>query len=348
VVKKGAWSREEDFVIFKRFSEIGSKWSKIAAELPGRTENSIKNRFYSTLRSFATEQINRTKSKKNISHNSLQVSALSLSKLLTYFPLALEEIASHIELYKDLNSNFDYSSKIKSKFLSFKTKRPSGYTLTQIVNNSTNVSNICDLNFHLNNRNIKITPKMSRQIEEIHYNDLNLYYNSKLEAIFKVYKDINRTKNSINKKLNEKISEIVEKNTQNSSEKLDDSLNINYSQNQTESICNLISQMDNLENNLQTNRCSSNNADIAINLVPNYGKGLHFHENQKTSNFLPFYEIESNDKTLNLIFPDGNHFYNTNEYKNFLNSSCFNSDYLYNFDLYLDESRSILLDGYFK
>ena len=49
-VKKGKWSVEEDTSIFNMFQSAGPKWAYIAKFLPGRTENSIKNRFYSTIR----------------------------------------------------------------------------------------------------------------------------------------------------------------------------------------------------------------------------------------------------------------------------------------------------------
>ena len=49
-VKKGNWSIAEDELIFNLYQKYGSSWSKIAKYIPGRTENSIKNRFYSTLR----------------------------------------------------------------------------------------------------------------------------------------------------------------------------------------------------------------------------------------------------------------------------------------------------------
>jgi len=57
-VKKGEWTTEEDRVIFELQSSIGPKWTEIATNLPGRTENSIKNRFYSTVRRM---KINATK-----------------------------------------------------------------------------------------------------------------------------------------------------------------------------------------------------------------------------------------------------------------------------------------------
>lgn len=61
-IKKGGWSPEEDVIIFNVFQTIGPKWAFIAKYLQGRTENSIKNRFYSTIRKIdnkkkATEEI---------------------------------------------------------------------------------------------------------------------------------------------------------------------------------------------------------------------------------------------------------------------------------------------------
>ena len=49
-IKKGFWSEEEDEVIFREYRARGPKWTEIAKLLPGRPENAIKNRFYSTIR----------------------------------------------------------------------------------------------------------------------------------------------------------------------------------------------------------------------------------------------------------------------------------------------------------
>jgi hypothetical protein len=54
-IVKGNWKIEEDFKIFIIFKIFGGKWSKIACFFQGRTENAIKNRFYSTLRRKAAE-----------------------------------------------------------------------------------------------------------------------------------------------------------------------------------------------------------------------------------------------------------------------------------------------------
>lgn len=49
-VKKGNWSDEEQNLIFDNLYVHYTSWSSISRVLPGRTENSIKNYFYSSLR----------------------------------------------------------------------------------------------------------------------------------------------------------------------------------------------------------------------------------------------------------------------------------------------------------
>ena len=49
-LKKGPFTPEEDRILLQKQAELGNKWAQIAKYLPGRAQNSIKNRWNATLK----------------------------------------------------------------------------------------------------------------------------------------------------------------------------------------------------------------------------------------------------------------------------------------------------------
>lgn len=56
--KIGNWSKEEDQILLKEFERVGAKWTEIAQALPGRTDSSVKSRFYSSVCKLRPKSLN--------------------------------------------------------------------------------------------------------------------------------------------------------------------------------------------------------------------------------------------------------------------------------------------------
>lgn len=82
-VKKGLWTVEEDFLIMVFYKKYNGSWKKISPLFEQRTENSIKNRFFSQLRKIASYHI-QSKEKKFSSK-------IKLETLLNYLNEATNE-----------------------------------------------------------------------------------------------------------------------------------------------------------------------------------------------------------------------------------------------------------------
>jgi hypothetical protein len=100
-IKKGDWTEEEDQLIRRLAKEMNMQWAKIAKFLPGRTDNAVKNRWYTYTRSKASE------ADPDFIENALPLnkSAQKVHKKQPVIPkLCLEQVLPDVPLKFDLNN----------------------------------------------------------------------------------------------------------------------------------------------------------------------------------------------------------------------------------------------------
>ena len=97
-LKKGDWDLAEDYIIFKAYMKFGSKWKLISKHLKSRSENSVKNRFYATLRRHALESV------KDYEIKSEMLMKMKKIFLMNFLEKALNEKTLIIDSYINQNT----------------------------------------------------------------------------------------------------------------------------------------------------------------------------------------------------------------------------------------------------
>ena len=150
-IKKGKWSLEEDLFIMVFYDKLEKSWKKMIPLFKSRTENAIKNRFFSQLRKITAKYIKRDKSEYN--------TKFKLDTLMKYYnegvteakndffkeyPMKEEEFNSYINDVEDLVKN----KKKNQAFIDLDDVRKkyfSNFNINNFNNKEINDDNINDL-----------------------------------------------------------------------------------------------------------------------------------------------------------------------------------------------------------
>jgi hypothetical protein len=143
-LKKGNWGPEEDFLIMFFYEKCNGSWKKIIPLFDGRIENSIKNRFYSQLRKYATKNMEAKDRKKLIAK-------IKLNELKNYLNEALTETRNVLlKKTKMTQEQFDLflkknEQKLKDSISSMDTESDNSESNEAEANLSTNLGgSICE------------------------------------------------------------------------------------------------------------------------------------------------------------------------------------------------------------
>ena len=128
-INKTKWTENEERLLFRLYQNIGPKWCALVEHFESRTENFIKNRFYSTLRRVATEHKRKIQKKIKQLEDQTEIAILSNDELYIENPQVAktETLLKFLPLVHEILGTGQEEVKLNAKISLKKTKnRPMG------------------------------------------------------------------------------------------------------------------------------------------------------------------------------------------------------------------------------
>lgn len=311
---KGEWTAEEDFLIMHFYQKYNGSWKKIVNLFNGRTENSIKNRFFSQLRKIAASNLS--------SEEKRFTSKIKLDDLKNYLQVAINNSKEKFlkeKLLTDEELN-NFVNKMEQKIKSKIKKKTSNSTQGEENDNnetcfSTNLMSLeSSQNFMKKDTTTSLINKKRKRsndkeiqdaLSSIEEEDENAKMNDKKQF---EENDISNSDNSDNNDNSNNCNNSNNLNNINDKEVKDNNENIvnkginNKDDNQI------------INNNINKNNITNNNNNIIIkNIITNNNIIINNNNNQDKNNIINNDNLEEK-KQINSLKNDTNNNNNFNGY----------------------------------